>query len=160
VRAKGLRLAALADTVHPPHEREDGSMTMTPHEALQQALKEQGRTAAWLAEQTGFSYSYVSKVLNGHADITSHFREKFALALDTIDSVSLETYIGRTVRVPTIVVRTPPSEFPAGTTESIYKEAWLQSWERQYGVAVLSAASAEAWERHQALNQALRAARG
>jgi transcriptional regulator with XRE-family HTH domain len=49
--------------------------------SLQQVMEQQGRRRDWLASQTGYSPSYVTRVLNGERTPSPVFRAKASKAL-------------------------------------------------------------------------------
>ena len=53
----------------------------TRHRTINKMLGDQGRTKTWLAERTGFSYSYVTQVLRGEKPVTEEFVDKATRAL-------------------------------------------------------------------------------
>ena len=53
---------------------------------LRSVMEEQGRRHVWLAEQTGKSPSYVTRVMNGERNPSADFRAAAAKALDVAES--------------------------------------------------------------------------
>jgi transcriptional regulator with XRE-family HTH domain len=126
-------------------------------ERMRERLKQDGRSQTWVAEATGFSRSYVNKVLHGYLPMSERFTEKFAEAVgDTV--VVSEHFRGQTVRIPASVVRQISANgipFTPDEVASVYKQAWKDAWVREHGSAVLTDAAEAAF----ILAEKIRAAR-
>jgi transcriptional regulator with XRE-family HTH domain len=124
----------------------------TKAKALRQALKEQGRTVQWLADEMGYSRGYVSNVLGGKTPFTDAFHEKALSALHRTAAVPV-LYRGRRVVVPANIFNAQDT-LPLIAVESAYEEAWKRAWLAEHGAATLAAAADRAWQVAQATNAA------
>lgn len=120
--------------------------------ALKKALAEQGRTVAWLAEQMGYTRSYVSNVLNGHLAFTEKFQQRAIEAMKAKATIPV-TYRGRVIHVPEDIYR-KASDLPLIAVESAYEEAWKRAWLQEHAQSTLAAAADRAWQAAQALEAA------
>lgn len=120
--------------------------------ALRKALKDQGRTVAWLAEQMGYTRSYVSNVLNARYPFTEQFQERAIEALEAKASVPV-TYRGRVIHVPEDIYRRAGT-LPIIAVESAYEEAWKRAWLQEHAQSTLAVAADRAWQAAQALDAA------
>lgn len=120
--------------------------------ALRRTLKDQGRTIAWLAEQMGYTRSYVSNVLNGHLPFTEKFQRQAAEALSARTTVPV-TYRGQVIHVPEDIYRRA-SDLPLIAVESAYEEAWKRAWLQEHAQSTLAAAADRAWQAAKALGAA------
>ena len=111
--------------------------------SLQRALKDQGRTVAWLAREAGYSRGYVSNVLHGNTPWTDEFQRRAIDALKTSGQVPV-TYRGRTIQVPEDVYANAANLEPI-VVESGYEEAWKRSWLQEHAQSTLAIAADRAW---------------
>lgn len=121
-------------------------------QALRRALKDQGRSVAWLAEAMGYSRSYVSNVLNGNLPFTEKFQRQAAAALAAPTTVPV-TYQGRVIHVPEDIYRRG-NTLPLLTVESAYEEAWKRAWVQEHGQSALAVAADRAFRAASALGGA------
>lgn len=112
--------------------------------SLKRALKDQGRTVAWLAERTEYSRPYVSNILHGRSPFTEEFQAKALEALEANASVPV-TYRGRTIHVPEDIYR-KANTLPLIVVESVYEEAWKKAWLQEHGASVLAIAAERAFQ--------------
>jgi transcriptional regulator with XRE-family HTH domain len=111
--------------------------------SLKKALKSQGRTVTWLAEETGYSRGYVSHVLNGQIALTEEFQAKALEALSTGATVPV-TYKGRRVAVPESIYKEAANLSPL-VVQSTFEEAWKASWVQEHGAEALAVAAERAF---------------
>lgn len=113
--------------------------------ALKQALKEQGRTTAWLARETGYSRSYVSGILNGRIFFTGEFQAKAIKAMGA-DGMVTDTFRGRVVQIPESIYRKAGDTTALVAVADAYEEAWKRAWLAEHGRDVLAVAVERAWQ--------------
>ena len=111
---------------------------------LHKRLKKSGRSQVWLAQTTGFSPSYINKVLGGGLPPSSAFVAKFQDAIGE-QTVVAERFRGRMVIIPAAIVRRKADEFTPDETESVYRQAWKDGWVKEHGEAFLVLAAERAF---------------
>lgn len=112
--------------------------------ALQKVLRDRGQTVSWLADQTGYTRSYVSNILNGKVPFSEEFQRKAMAALATSGTVTV-TFRGKNVTVPESIYKQAAGISPI-TVESAYEEAWKRAWLAENADVTLAVAAERAWQ--------------
>lgn len=112
--------------------------------ALGRLLEEQGQSKQWLADQTGYTRSYVSNILSGKVPFTEEFQRKAMTALATTGTVTVQ-YRGKAVQVPENVYKNAAG-IPPIAVESVYEEAWKRAWLAENAATTLAVAAERAWQ--------------
>lgn len=120
--------------------------------ALRKLLDERGQSVQWLAQQTGYTRSYVSNILGGKAPFSEEFQRKAMAALAASGTVTV-LYRGKNVQVPESIYKQAAGITPI-TVESAYEEAWKRAWLAENAATVLARESERAWQQAAELSAA------
>jgi hypothetical protein len=108
----------------------------TPGEQLRSLMDDQGRTYAWLARETGYSESYIFKVIKGGRPWTEAFGDGVQRALGFVPTV-VERIHGRYVSLPRNVYERR-SELAVDDVAFAEEQGWKDSWLREHAATCLA----------------------
>jgi lambda repressor-like predicted transcriptional regulator len=114
--------------------------------AFREDLKSSGRTITWLAEQTGYSRTYLYNLFAGTKPESEATVSAVATALG-LEGVRSMEYLGQVVRLPRSYFR---EGLPEGYRENTLENRWKQAWVKEHGPAVLAREAERAWQFAQA----------
>ena len=115
----------------------------TPGQQLRELMDDQGRTYAWLARETGYSESYIFKVIKGGRPWTQAFGDAVQRALGFVPTV-VEKIHGRFVALPRNVYERR-AELAIEDVLFAEEHAWKQSWLREHAATALAEAAERAF---------------
>lgn len=124
--------------------------TRTEGQQLKDVMDAQGRTWAWLARETGYSESYIHKIVSGARPWTPEFGAKVQVALGFMPTV-VEHVAGRMVAVPRNVFERR-AELTIDDVAFEYEQAWKESWLREHAATTLAVAAERAYQHAVAVN--------
>lgn len=122
-----------------------GTLPRSEGQQLRELMDDQGRTYAWLARETGYSESYIFKIIKGGRPWTPEFGSAVQRALGFVPTV-VEKIHGRFVALPRNVFERR-AELTIDEIAFAEEEAWKKSWLRENAATAL-AESAERAFRH------------
>lgn len=115
----------------------------TPGQQLRSLMDDQGRTYAWLARETGYSESYIFKVIKGGRPWTEAFGDAVNRALGFVPTV-VEKIHGRFVALPRNIYERR-GELVAEDIAFAEEQGWKQSWLREHAATALAEAAERAF---------------
>jgi hypothetical protein len=101
---------------------------------LKRQLESSGRTVTWLAKQTGYNRTYISKVFSGALPETNDFVVKVGELLDLQQTETVE-YLGMPIRMPSKARFgnvTLPDDLAEDYIEGLWKKAWYERRSAEY----------------------------
>lgn len=122
-------------TTHEAHRSEG--------EQLRELMEDQGRSYAWLARETGYSESYVWKVVKGARPWTVEFGTAVNRALGFVPTV-MEKIHGRWVRLPRNIFERR-AEMAIDEVVFAEEQAWKESWLKEHAATALAEAAERAF---------------
>ena len=117
--------------------------TPTPGQQLRQLMDDQGRTYAWLARETGYSESYIFKVIKGGRPWTQAFGDAVQRALGFVPTV-MERIHGRIVALPRNIYERR-AQLTVDEVAFAEEQAWKQHWLREHAATALAEAAERAF---------------
>lgn len=116
----------------------------TEGQQLKELMESQGRSYAWLARETGYSESYIFKIVSGSRPWTPEFGAKVQQALGFVPTV-IEKILGRYVAIPRNVYERR-AEVTIDDVAFATEQAWKESWLREHAATALAEAAERAYQ--------------